>query len=165
MKAFKTITDVLNRILLVFSLTVLAMMVIIIIYQVFARQILQAAPAWTEEISRLLFVWVSFLGVAYGFKEKLHIAVGLVVNALPDKVQDIFDYFAKILIIGFGVILIYYGWQFTILTGNSTMPATGLPSSALYVIIPVSGFFVVLNGIDLLLKKGLHQELEDVSEG
>ncbi|WP_085993630.1 TRAP transporter small permease [Oceanobacillus senegalensis] len=165
MKALKAVIDGLNRVILVASLTILAAMVIIIIYQVFSRQILGSAPAWSEEISRMLFVWVSFLGISYGFREKLHIGVGLIIDRLPEKVQDMFDYFAKILVIGFGVILLYYGWQFTMLTSNSTMPATGLPSSVLYGVIPVTGFFVLLNGIELLFVKGMHQELEDGSEG
>jgi TRAP-type C4-dicarboxylate transport system permease small subunit len=161
MNAFKSVVDILNRILLVISIIVLSATVIVIIYQVFARQVLSSSPAWTEEASRVLFVWVSFLGVAYGFKERLHIAVGVVVNMLPEKVQHVFDYFAKVLIIGFGVIMMYYGWQFSVLTSSSTMPATGLPSSVMYGIIPVSAFFIILNGVDLMFKKGLHQELED----
>ncbi|WP_067730371.1 TRAP transporter small permease [Oceanobacillus damuensis] len=164
MKVFQTITDILNRILLVASLSILAVMVLVIIYQVFSRQILGSAPAWSEEVSRLLFVWVSFLGIAYGFREKLHIGVGVLIDRLPKNVQNIFDYFAKVLVIGLGCILFYYGWQFTVLTSSSTMPATGMPSSVLYASIPVSGFFVVLNGVELLFRKGMHQDLEDVSE-
>lgn len=165
MKAYKATMDVLNRILLVLSLVTLAAMVVVIIYQVFARQILGSSPAWTEEISRLLFVWVSFFGIAYGFREKLHIAVGLLVNKFPEKVQFVFDFVTKLLIIAFGVILLYYGIQFSILTSKSTMPATGLPSSVLYACIPITGLYVVLNGIELLFKKGLHQQLDDASEG
>ena len=45
--------------------------------------------------------------------------------------------------------------------GNSTMAGTGLPSSALYAAIPVTGFFVLLYGIELLFVKGLHQEYND----
>ncbi|WP_449354496.1 TRAP transporter small permease [Virgibacillus natechei] len=164
MKALKITKNALDRLLLVSSLIILVFMVLVILYQVFSRQILGTAPAWTEELSRLLFVWVSFFGIAYGFKEKLHIGVGLVVNMFPEKVQDIFDYLAKVLVIGFGVILMYYGWQFTVLTSSSTMPAIGWPSSVLYACMPITGVFVTLNGIELLFRKGMHQELDDVSE-
>ncbi|MBP1968590.1 TRAP-type C4-dicarboxylate transport system permease small subunit [Virgibacillus natechei] len=164
MKALKMTKNALDRLLLVSSLIILVVMVLVILYQVFSRQILGTAPAWTEELSRLLFVWVSFFGIAYGFKEKLHIGVGLVVNMFPEKVQDIFDYLAKALVIAFGMILIYYGWQFTVLTSSSTMPAIGWPSSVLYACMPIAGVFVTLNGIELLFRKGMHQELDDVSE-
>lgn len=165
MKALKLIKLILDRLLLALSLSLLAVMVAIIIYQVFSRQILSSTPSWSEELSRTLFVWVSFLGIAYGFKEKLHIALGLIVGMMPEKIQDIFDYFAKVIVILFGVIMIYYGWNFTALMSNNIMPGTGLPSSVLYAAIPVSGFYVTLYGIALLFQKGMHQNFDDVSEG
>ncbi|WP_339230498.1 TRAP transporter small permease [Oceanobacillus sp. FSL K6-2867] len=165
MKVLRLIKLILDRLLLVVSLVLLAVMIVIIIYQVFSRQILSSTPSWSEELSRVLFVWVSFLGIAYGFKEKLHIALGLVVNMMPSKVQDVFDYFAKVLVIFLGVIMMYYGWNFTTLMGNNIMPGTGLPSSMLYLSIPIAGFYVTLYGILLLFKKGMHQEFDDANEG
>lgn len=161
MKIIKLIKDALDRLLVFASLTALLAMIVIIIYQVFSRQIFHSTPSWAEELSMLLFVWTSFLGVAYGFKQKLHIGVSFLVDMFPQKVQNVFDFFAKILIILFGIILVYYGWRFTVLMGGSTMAGTGLPSSALYAALPVSGFFVLLYGIELLFIKGLHQEYND----
>ncbi|ASK60964.1 C4-dicarboxylate ABC transporter permease [Virgibacillus phasianinus] len=165
MKALKMIKSGLDRLLLVSALTMLAVMVVVIIIQVFSRQFFSYTPSWSTELSRILFVWVSFLGIAYGFKEKLHIALGLVVNAMPEKVQDLFDYLAKIIVVGLGVLMIYYGWQFTTLMGRSTLPGTGWPSSVLYASIPIAGLFITIYGIELLFKKGMHQDLTDVSEG
>lgn len=164
MKALRTIKLVLDRLLLYVSLTLLAAMIVIIIYQVFSRQILNSTPSWSEELSRVLFIWVGLLGIAYGFKEKLHIALGLVVNMMPEKVQNIFDFLAKLIIIFFGVIMIYFGWNFTILTSNNIMPGTGLPSSIQYLSLPIAGFYVTMYGVLLLFQKGLHQEYDDVEE-
>ncbi|WP_077324666.1 TRAP transporter small permease [Virgibacillus siamensis] len=165
MKLLQIVKKGLDRLLLIAALAMLAAMVVLIIIQVFSREFFSYTPSWSSEISRVLFVWVSFLGIAYGFKEKLHIALGLIVNMMPEIIQDIFDVLAKIIVIGLGILMIYYGWQFTMLTGKSTMPGSGLPSSVLYAAIPVSGFFVVINGIELLFKKGMHQDLTDVTEG
>lgn len=165
MKVLSTIKKILDWALLAFSLAFILAMVILIIVQVFSRQLFSYTPSWSEELSKLFFVWISFLGIAYGFKAKLHISLGLVVNAMPEKIQDVCDYFAKVLVIGFGVIMMYYGWHFTVLMGNSSMPGTGLPSSAIYAAIPVTGFYVTFYGIELLFKKGMHQDFNDVSEG
>ncbi|MFC0557543.1 TRAP transporter small permease [Halalkalibacter alkalisediminis] len=164
MKTLKMLRDTLVRLQLLFSLTLLTIMTITIIYQVFSRQILGTTPAWSEQLSKLLFVWVSFMGIAYGFKAKLHIGVGLFVGMLPEKIQDVFDYIAKILIILFGLVLIYYGTEFTILMHESSMPGLGIPSSVLYAAIPVTGIFVLLFGIELMFKKGLHEKYDDISE-
>ncbi len=164
MKAIKQIMNGLARLHLVIALSMLTVMVIVIIYQVFSRQILSSTPSWTEELSRILFIWVGFLGIAYGFKEKLHIGVGLLVGMFPEAIQDLFDYIAKVLIIMLGVVMVYYGWEFTVLMSNSTLPGTKLPSSVLYASIPVSGFFIFIYAIELLFKKRLASNYDDVTE-
>ena len=68
MKILKLIKNALDRLLVFASLTALLAMIVIIIYQVFSRQLFHSTPSWAEELSLLLFVWTSFLGVAYGFK-------------------------------------------------------------------------------------------------
>jgi TRAP-type transport system small permease protein len=161
MKIFKVIKNTLDRLLVSISLTALLAMIVIIIYQVFSRQIFKVTPSWAEELSMLLFVWTSFLGVAYGFKQKLHIGVSFLVDTLPESVQTVCDLFAKALIIGFGFVLIFYGWNFTVLMGGSTMAGTGLPSSVLYAVLPITGFYILMYGIELLFIKGLHQEYND----
>lgn len=165
MAGLMKIKHAIDRVLLALSLTMLAVMVVIVIYQVFSRELFNYTPAWSEELSLLLFVWVSFLGIAYGFKEKLHIGVGFIVSKFSEKVQDVFDYIAKIIVIILGVIMMYYGLEFTVLMSNSTLPGMGIPSSFLYTSIPVSGFFITINGIELLFKKGMHQQYDDASEG
>lgn len=165
MMIIRNIKKFLDNLLLVVSLTMLASMTLIILYQVFSRQLLSHTPAWSEELSRVLFIWVAFLGIAYGFKEKLHIGVGLIAEMLPEKVQTAFDIFAKVMIIALGGLMIYYGGYFTMLMMNSTLPGLGLPSSIQYAVIPVTGFYVVLYGIELLFVKGLHQSYVDIEEG
>ncbi|WP_163538628.1 TRAP transporter small permease [Gracilibacillus sp. YIM 98692] len=164
MKAMSGIKAVIDKLLVVTALTMLAVMVVVIVVQVFSRQLFDYTPSWSEELSKLLLVWISFLGIAYGVKEKLHIALGLFVNKMPKSIQHTLDYFAKVLIIGFGGIMVYYGYIFMDLMGNSTMPGTGLPSSFLYACIPVTGVYVVIYGVELLFKKGLHQEFNEISE-
>src|SRR5699024_1531285 len=130
----------------------------------FSRGIFSYTPSWSEELSRLLFVWVSFLGISYGFKEKLHVALGLFVEKFPDKVKDVLDFVTKVIVIALGIIMLIYGWKFTALMGQSTMPGLGVPSGVLYAAIPVTGLFITMYGMELLFKKGMHQELHDGGE-
>lgn len=161
MKVFKAIKDFLDRLLVFLSLSALLVMIVIILYQVFSRQVLQSTPSWAEELSLLLFVWVSFLGIAYGFRKKLHIGVGFLVGMFPKNLQNLCDLFAKVLVLFFGGVLTFYGWKFTVLMNNSTMAGTGLPSSALYAAMPITGIYILLYGIELLFVQGMHQEYND----
>src|SRR5690625_725515 len=142
MKVLSMIKKGLDRLLLLSSLTMLTVMIIVIIVQVFSRQIFSYTPSWSEELSRVLFVWVSFLGISYGFKEKLHIGVGLVVNMMPEKVQDAFDLFSKLLVIGFGIIMVYYGWHFKTLLHHNTMPCMRIYSHILAAAHPIPSYYI-----------------------
>lgn len=161
---FKRIKSFLDNLLVVTALTMLAAMTLIILYQVFMRQFLHSTPSWSEELSRILFIWVAFFGIAYGFKKKLHIGVGVIAEMLPEKIQGFFELVAKLVIIIFGLLMIFYGIHFTKLMMESTLPGLRLPSSYLYMIIPISGFYILMYGIELLFVKGLHQSYVDEIE-
>src|SRR5690625_5190214 len=105
MKVIKRIKHWLDQLLLIISLVFLVIMVVVIILQVISRGIFSFTPSWSEELSRLLFVWVRFLGIAYGFKEKLHMSLGLFVEKMPEKVKKGLDVAAKIIVITLGLIM------------------------------------------------------------
>jgi TRAP-type C4-dicarboxylate transport system permease small subunit len=52
------------------------------------------------------------------------------------KVLDKFVQFSTLI---FGLYLIIYGWEFTVLMGESTLPATKMPNSVLYIVMPITG--------------------------
>ena len=52
-----------------------------------------------------------------------------------------------ILIAVFGGAMVYYGLLIMNMTKLSTLPATKMPSSVLYVILPLSGLLVLINAI------------------
>ncbi|WP_202081182.1 TRAP transporter small permease [Caldalkalibacillus salinus] len=137
------------------ALLMLAGMVLIISLHVFLRQVFETTPAWSEEIALLFLVWISFIGIAVGFRDRLHIAVGLVVNHLPDKLQDMIDYLVKASILMVALIFIYYGGKFTMLMSNSTMAGTKLPTSYLYAVVPISGFLLLIYGLALCFQQGV----------
>ncbi|QGH36162.1 TRAP transporter small permease subunit [Gracilibacillus salitolerans] len=165
MKALKKVKQLIDQFLLVLSVTLIGIIVLTILFQIFTRTFFNFTPAWSEELARLLFVWISFLGIAYGFKEKLHIAVGVFVKKFNEKIKRLIDNIAKVLIIILGVILIYFGTEFMLLMNYSTMAGLGISTSFLYAAIPVAGIFITANGIELLFIKGLHQEYDDGAKG
>jgi TRAP-type C4-dicarboxylate transport system permease small subunit len=57
-------------------------MLVAVAVQVVSR-LAGASLPWTEELSRLLFIWTAFLGMAVGFRRVEHPRITLLVDRLP----------------------------------------------------------------------------------
>jgi len=67
----------------------IAVMVALVSAQVFMRYVLNSSIGWTDEISRLTFVWSIFLAIPLGIKAGVHIGMEILTARLPENVQDI----------------------------------------------------------------------------
>ena len=68
-----------------FACAVLMVMTAIIGWQVFARYVLNASPAWAEQAALLLMIWYVLFAAAAGVREGFHIRIGVFETALaPD---------------------------------------------------------------------------------
>ena len=129
----------------------MAIMVGIVIYQVFGRYVLHVTPAWTEEVALLFMTAYGFLSIATGFGHQSHLSVGLLYDRFPAPARRVLDYLNDITVIFFGIFLFIEGYKFTVLTWSSILPATGLPNGLQYLIVPVTGILIVIYGIYWLL--------------
>jgi TRAP-type transport system small permease protein len=149
-----------------FAITALVSMILIVTMQVFTRKLFNFVFFWSEEITLLLLGWFSFMGMAVGFREGLHMGMDSFTDYLPKWVNKILDKIIDATIFTFGLYLVFQGWSFTLLMSESTLAATKLPNSVLYIVMPISG--VMICGYSLLQACGIdtkrHQSLEEGAE-
>ena len=67
----------------------IAGMVTLVSAQVFMRYALNSSIGWTDEVSRLTFVWSIFLAIPLGIKAGVHIGMEILTVRMPAKVQDV----------------------------------------------------------------------------
>lgn len=145
------------------ALTAMALMTVIVTVQVVTRKLFHFVFFWSEELTLLLLIWFSFLGIAIGFRDRLHIAMDALANRLPRPFNKALDVLIALSTLAFGVYLVVYGWQFTEIMHRNTLSATGWPSSVMYVIMPITGvmvcYYAILHllGIDTVR----HRELDE----
>lgn len=130
-----------------FAIICMVILTIIVFIDVILRYIFKQGFSWTQEVATLMLVWFSFIGMAIGVLEKIHISIEMFTSKLPEKAIVALESFNHILIAVFGGMMVYYGIVIMDMTKLSTMPATKLPSSVLYVILPLSGILVLLNAV------------------
>lgn len=166
-RTLKTLALGFDRIFEVFSLCALALMVIIVTIQVFTRTFWNYVHPWSEEWTLLLLIWSAFLGIAIGFREKLHLSMDSLTRRLPDTTRRILSRVLAAVVFGFGVYMVVYGWEYTELMQPNTLAATGWSRSIQYVVFPISGLmiciysFLQVIGIDTRRHQGIDDDDEE----
>ena len=122
-----------------FSIVLIVTMVLIVFTQVMTRKLFNFVFFWSEEVTLLCLTWFSFIGIAIGFREKLHIGMDMVENLVPKTVLTVLDKVIDVATFGFGLYMIVYGTEFSMLMSESTLPATKLPNSIQYIVVPMTG--------------------------
>ena len=122
-----------------FAIALIVSMILIVFTQVITRKLFNFVFFWSEEVTLLCLTWFSFIGIAIGFREQLHLGMDMFENVLPKKVLTFLDKLVDVCTFGFGLYMVVSGIEFSSLMAESTLPATKLPNSVQYVVIPFTG--------------------------
>jgi TRAP-type C4-dicarboxylate transport system permease small subunit len=159
----RKISKLLEQVLNVFMVAALAFMVILVFGNVVLRYAFNSGITWSEEMSRYLFVWLSFLGAIAALKEHEHLGVDTLVRRLPIKLQKAAVILSDLLILWVLALVLEGSWKMTIINMDSTAPATGLPLAAVYgtgIVISIAmGLITLLNLYRVVFNKVKDEDL------
>lgn len=142
MKAFR---NGLDKVMGILCSTILAAMVLVVLYQVFARKVLNNPNTVTEELVRFGLVWVSMLASAYVVGKKGHLCVTLLSDNLNEKGRRFLEIIVQVLFLLFAaIIMIYGGWQASLVTMGQISPSLSIPMGYVYLAVPVSGAIMLV---------------------
>jgi TRAP-type C4-dicarboxylate transport system permease small subunit len=139
--------------------------IIVMAVQVATRKLFNFVFFWSEEAILVCLVWFSFMGIAVGFREGVHMGVEALTDHLSARANRWIDIWVNLMGLVYGLYFVVYGWEFTLLMFESTLPATKLPNSIVYAVMPVSGLMVCaysllqLFGVDTRRHKGADIEI------
>lgn len=111
---------------------------------VFSRYVMHSTFTWYDEIARLLFVWIVFLGAAVGVRRSGHFRLQLVIDRFPAGLRRAADIFGVLAIMLFGGVLIEQGWKLVELGQFQQTPVMGLSKAYVYASIPAGGALIIL---------------------
>ena len=138
--------------------------ILVVTAQVVWRYAFNNSLVWTEEASRYLFVWMTFLGAALAVKEGTHIRVTAFVDDLPEPLQRALRALELVLTAAFLGFLAFVGFQWVRLNADTPTPALRLPLNyVLYASLPVAslaGLYFAVRRLDHELRACRHQDEE-----
>ena len=151
---FRKLSTGLIKVLEIAVILVTGFLVIDVVWGVFTRYILGHQSPWTEELARMLLIWVSLLGASVGFIRKSHLGVDYFVGKLNQRWQAIGQLVVYLLITVFAaVVLVYGGYRlvYSVLLNGQPSAALKIQWGYVYLAVPISGFFIVVFSIEMIL--------------
>jgi TRAP-type C4-dicarboxylate transport system permease small subunit len=128
----------------------LAIMVALVFGNVVLRYGFGSSIDMSEEVSRWLFVWVTFLGAVVALQGHEHLGVDMVVDRLPDLGKKICLVLGHVVMLAVTWWLFEGSWAQVKLNMEVSAPSTELPMAILYLpgaIFSVMAGFILLTNL------------------
>lgn len=123
----------------------LAIVTLIIPYGVFCRYVLNSAASWPEPLAVLLVILFTFLAGAACYRAGVHIAVSMVVDALPTRAGAFLRHVRDLVMALIAMFAIFWGIKLVDITWDNTVGEFPFLSVGItYLPIPIGGFITLL---------------------
>jgi TRAP-type transport system small permease protein len=126
----------------------LAIMVVLVFGNVVLRYAFDSGITISEEVSRWLFVWMTFLGAIVALREHGHLGIDTVVKRLPRRGKLICFIISQLLMLYATVLFLQGSWVQTMINWHVTAPASGASAAWLYgvgIVFSVSTGLIILD--------------------
>jgi TRAP-type transport system small permease protein len=129
----------------------MACLLAVVFIQVVVRYVTYQPLAWTEEVARLLFIWVCMVGAVVGAKRGSHFAVTLIFDVLPDRMHGaVRSGLLAVEALFYGV----FAWSAFLVTrvaNNQRSPSLEFPMSLAYAALTVAGVLMSIFALRRLI--------------
>ncbi|WP_227369486.1 TRAP transporter small permease [Halomonas sp. M20] len=125
--AFGRLVTWLDRLFGVLASLALLGIAAVVLLQIFARLALPSSPAWTEELSRYLFIYMVALSSGLVLRRNRHVNVELFHQFLPWRGQLAYRALICLLVGGFALLMVPYAMQYAQIGAFQTSPTLKVP--------------------------------------
>lgn len=81
----------------------------ILIAQILSRQVFHSPLIWSEELAKLLFVYVGMLGISVAVRKQEHVFIDFLTNLMPEKIRKFTNTLVQLLVFVCIFLFIHFG--------------------------------------------------------
>ncbi len=131
-----------------------ALLTLTVLWGVFTRFCIGKQAPYTDELARVLLVWVSMIGAALAFGEKAHLGVDFFVNKLDAGARKTLSILVQLVVMTLATVaLIAGGWGLAMGQMSQQLPTMPWMSRGMvYLCIPLGGCFMLLFALENLIE-------------
>ena len=152
-KILDPVSDALDKVCSVLIVIMLGLMVVITTAQIICRTWFTAL-SWSDEVTRYLLVWSTFLGASVVYRHSSHISVTLLQEKVPAGVGKAMRIAVHAICLVLFTVLLYYSARYC---GKLNKTATALPIKMkyIYLCIPVSMGVMMVHALTMMVHESL----------
>jgi TRAP-type C4-dicarboxylate transport system permease small subunit len=108
---------------------------------------------YSEELARMLLIWITMLGGALAFAKKAHLGVDFFVGKMRPDARKTLAILVQCITVAFAVVVMIIG-GFAYAQSQWTQQLPTMPwltKGVVYAVIPVAGFFILLFALEQLI--------------
>lgn len=120
----------------------LAVIAVVVPYEVFGRYVLGNMPVWSGEAATFALVWASMMGSAVGLRKGYQVSLNLLIHRIPGILRPVVTgcmYAGMLVFLGW---MTWFGMDQTIVNSHQYSTAIGIPMSLPYLALP-AGFLLM----------------------
>lgn len=164
-KLLSSFNKVLERFLAVLLGVVVTVMVLVVLWGVATRFLFVDPSRWTEELARLLMIWLTMIGAAVADARREHLGVDYVVAKFDPAARLPVMVIAEFCVVAFAAVAMVFGGGILMtrtLSDGQLTPALGMKMGWVYAAVPIGGVAIFLFGVERILRllSGDRAELE-----
>lgn len=122
----------------------LAVMIVLVFTNVVLRYVFSTGFEWSEEIARLCFIYLVYLGAIGAMRENQHLIIDSVLSRIPDIWQKAIYFLVQAGIIWMMVVLTRGSWQLVMQNLGDRWVATQFPIYLVYAVGLVTGVSIIV---------------------
>lgn len=122
----------------------LALMVLLVFSNVVLRFLFSTGFVWSEEITRLAFIYLIYLGTVGAFRDNRHLGMDTLLEKVSPTVQKVFFVLIQLIIIWVMWLLVQGSWGLAMQNAADRMVATQYPRSLIFGAGVVTGVAITL---------------------
>ncbi len=122
----------------------LFMMVALMFLNVVLRFVFSTGFVWSEEVTRLCFIYLVYLGTIGAFRDNQHLGVDTLIDRVPEKAQKVLYTLVQLIIMWTMWLLVKGSWDLSVQNLGARMVATQYPRALIFGVGVVTGAAVLI---------------------
>lgn len=138
----------------IITVPLMAALLVVLTWQIGTRWLLNDPSLWSEELARVLFMYMSLIGCAMAIKRGTHVNITFFSDKLPQNIRYSLVITLELAVLVSIFAIIYLGYQHVQRTAFFELITLGISSKWMNYSLPLGGVFMVVRQLQKIFSIG-----------